>query len=1153
MELRIQSLQQQLVDLGYHYAIKGDSVLLVEKLVADLIETTDNLRKYMQIAQEAIEERDALKFGAEPYKCDNAKLTQQCNDLHLKLIDAKESHAKDVRDLKRTLCKLEKEREEFIASNKKQRERIRELELDAVRKSSRHTSSSNILPCSTKKSKEFEAAMAMTEQKVSSLTREVCKLKQQQLELCAINDELKSKLTHREKEITRLNRMLEGGRPLDALTNECCYQEIQREMKGKQEEIKFLQKSKSEMEIKLKDARNKQHEAMKHALSLAERNTQLEKELRDIDQMALTVEQECNDSKKTCDVKMKKMQERLQSALIELQSLEKELQTMRIEKEQMRADLDAARIEKRHLQGILEDSLEDKKSLSDKINCFTIIEQDLNKEIDRLVQQTAEQTRTIADLKGQLMVMRSRESKLIPLPVDSENDQPRMRTCRKKSPPVKSSKQKENKKPSTSKSPSPTRRQSSRGTKPPTNTPTSPCANSDYAEYVDRIKSERDFYVREYKALLEKMRNGSNTLGRNYNLNIQNSLENYNLREAPQREREVNVERETNHFTYSNAANDEVRELKEQVSQLRVESLNLSKEKHNLLQRLENVRDYSDATEYLTLKATSKRVERERDILKADVDRLEEERDNMKHRVKITSEMHASEIERYKKLISDLEEQLRKVDKERYDVLQNQGSRRATITNLEDQVETLKAQLKSCSDELIHHKTIYTQLKVLHEQTDRALADSQNHLLQAEQQLSSYEQKHNANDNKTATLNKDIQRLKSDIDQLTKNLVEVEREKDNLLLQLDEKTENIVALQDELRAKNHEVEELRHQSSDLKQKISTSVDEKNTKDCQLKCKNNDISQLKRDLEAALKSKENCVQENKRIQEELSSALLNNRQMKCELEVAKRQITDLKMQLQHYCAEVKRIEDMMATKEVERSEMLDQFRNLSQEANVLENNNHSLESEATQSRFQLSVALDHAGELEQIIAQQKIVIQNYEKQIADLTAQIATLEMQLKHSQLQQDRTSMEISSLRELCAKLDKQKDKLSQEVQEKEFMTSKTRDELDNLRRSAEIANITAEKEQNTTRTMETILSDTRQQLVEQRLVNQELQQQVINFKGQIAEMEQNLTLATERLDMYQEKALDYSKQNTQLRREIVNERFTQSQDDSSRRYPSL
>lgn len=38
----------------------------------------------------------------------------------------------------------------------------------------------------------------------------------------------------------------------------------------------------------------KQHEAMKRALHLAERNKQLEKELKDIDQMALAVEKEAN-------------------------------------------------------------------------------------------------------------------------------------------------------------------------------------------------------------------------------------------------------------------------------------------------------------------------------------------------------------------------------------------------------------------------------------------------------------------------------------------------------------------------------------------------------------------------------------------------------------------------------------------------------------------------------------------------------------------------------------------------------------------------------------------------------------------------------------------------------------------------------------------
>lgn len=43
----------------------------------------------------------------------------------------------------------------------------------------------------------------------------------------------------------------------------------------------------------------KQHEAMKRALHLAERNKQLEKELRDIDQMALAVEAEANCCAKT--------------------------------------------------------------------------------------------------------------------------------------------------------------------------------------------------------------------------------------------------------------------------------------------------------------------------------------------------------------------------------------------------------------------------------------------------------------------------------------------------------------------------------------------------------------------------------------------------------------------------------------------------------------------------------------------------------------------------------------------------------------------------------------------------------------------------------------------------------------------------------------
>lgn len=43
------------------------------------------------------------------------------------------------------------------------------------------------------------------------------------------------------------------------------------------------------------------------------------------------------------------------------------------------------------------------------------------------------------------------------------------------------------------------------------------------------------------------------------------------------------------------------------------------------------------------------------------------------------------------------------------------------------------------------------------------------------------------------------------------------------------------------------------------------------------------------------------------------------------------------------------------------------------------------------------------------------------------------------------------------------------------------------------------------------------------------------------------------EQLDLFQEKALEYSQQNKQLRREIANERFFRSKEDESKRYPSL
>lgn len=68
------------------------------------------------------------------------------------------------------------------------------------------------------------------------------------------------------------------------------------------------------------------------------------------------------------------------------------------------------------------------------------------------------------------------------------------------------------------------------------------------------------------------------------------------------------------------------------------------------------------------------------------------------------------------------------------------------------------------------------------------------------------------------------------------------------------------------------------------------------------------------------------------------------------------------------------------KEIERNELLDQFRSLSDEAALLENSNHTLANQATQSKVQLSVALEHATDLEKKLGSQEAVAQAYEKQV-----------------------------------------------------------------------------------------------------------------------------------------------------------------------------
>lgn len=186
--------------------------------------------------------------------------------------------------------------------------------------------------------------------------------------------------------------------------------------------------------------------------------------------------------------------------------------------------------------------------------------------------------------------------------------------------------------------------------------------------------------------------------------------------------------------------------------------------------------------------------------------------------------------------------------------------------------------------------------------------------------------------------------------------------------------------------------------------------------------------------------------------------------------------------------------------------MDQFRSLSHEANILETNNHTLENEATQSRVQLSVALDHAADLERKLENKESIILSYEKQIADLTSQIASLELQLRQCMTQYEKANAELQNMRDLNLKLDDEIGKYRRQVRERDDQRMTMDRNVDQLRSEREYLQHTATRDRRAVESVENDLHDAKHETSELRLINQELQEEVQRMKHEMQDLKDKL-----------------------------------------------
>lgn len=76
--------------LGYRQPLGIESLPLVERLFADLVHTTDSLKKAKLDLTKTPQDKGTVSSHIEAYKSDNAKLVKENNELHKQYIQTKE-------------------------------------------------------------------------------------------------------------------------------------------------------------------------------------------------------------------------------------------------------------------------------------------------------------------------------------------------------------------------------------------------------------------------------------------------------------------------------------------------------------------------------------------------------------------------------------------------------------------------------------------------------------------------------------------------------------------------------------------------------------------------------------------------------------------------------------------------------------------------------------------------------------------------------------------------------------------------------------------------------------------------------------------------------------------------------------------------------
>nr|XP_055234454.1 testis-specific gene 10 protein isoform X7 [Gorilla gorilla gorilla] len=403
-----------------------------------------------------------------------------------------------------------------------------------------------------------------------------------------------------------------------------------------------------------------------------------------------------------------------------------------------------------------------------------------------------------------------------------------------------------------------------------------------------------------------------------------------------------------------------------------------------------------------TAHAILRRVETERDVAFTDLRRMTTERDSLRERLKIAQETAFNEKAHLEQRIEELECTVHNLDDERMEQMSNMTLMKETISTVEKEMKSLARKAMDTESELGRQKAENNSLRLLYENTEKDLSDTQRHLAKKKYELQLTQEKIMCLDEKIDNFTRQNIAQREEISILGGTLNDLAKEKECLQACLDKKSENIASLGESLAMKEKTISGMKNIIAEMEQASRQCTE------ALIVCEQ-DVSRMRRQLDETndelaqiARERDILAHDNDNLQEQFAKAKQENQALSKKLNDTHNELNDIKQKVQDTNLEVNKLKNILKSEESENRQMMEQLRKASEDAENWENKARQSEADNNTLKLELITAEAEGNRLKE-----KVDSLNREVEQRENELDSARSEIELLRSQMANERISMQ--------------------------------------------------------------------------------------------------------------------------------------------------